>query len=378
MEKQCKGYFVADYSRFKISSMGVYRKITDQMEAFRQEGFLVEMIDTFPKPRSELKKKLANLPFTPIGSDWKIEVPNDADFLFIRYFFSDRFFIRFLRRYRKNNPRCKIIVEFHDYPYDRALANPKQIMFLVKDRIHRRKLKKYVSRIACLTDDKEIFGVPTVHFLNGLNVAEIRPRVPSNQQDDAVHMIAVASFGSWHGYDRMLAGIGEYYKKGGTRNIVFHMVGKGRPLKTYPQYEDVIKQYGIEKHVVMHGPLYGEALDAVYDQCRLGVATLGLHRVGMSCCSALKTREYLAKGLPFIHAGKVDPFSNGKHFFLCEQSEDEQPVQIEEVLRFYDGIYKNPQKTEQQVIDEIRAIAFETSDVRTNMREVFKYIRNEP
>lgn len=377
MSTQQKGYFIADYSRFKISSMGVYRKITDQLEAFRQEGFYIEMIDNFPKPRTELKKMLATLPFTPIGSDWKMRVPDGADFLFIRYFFSDAYFIRFLKKYKKKNPSCKIIVEFHDYPYDRGLWNPKQFMFLVKDKLHRGALKKYVDRIACLCDEPEIFGVPTLRFTNGINVSAVSPREPVNQTDDTIHLIAVAHYGSWHAYDRVLTGIGEYYKNGGQRNVMFHIVGKGKPIKKYPQYQDVIAKYQIESHVKMHGVLYGESLDNVYNFCRVGVDALGWHRMGVSIASTLKSREYLAKGLPFIHATPVDGFLDGKCPYLCKQSEDERPVDIEQIIQFYDTIYQNPQKTESQVIEEIREIAFQKVDSRANMQEIFRYIRAE-
>ncbi len=34
----------------------------------------------------------------------------------------------------------------------------------------------------------------------------------------------------WHGYERLLEGLANYYHKGGISNIVIYMVGDGREL----------------------------------------------------------------------------------------------------------------------------------------------------
>ncbi len=353
----------------------MYRKIQDQIEAFKQEGLDICTIETFPKERTAMKKKLATLPFTPIGSNWKIDVPEGMDFAYIRHFFCDRFFIAFLKKFRRENPKCKIILEFHDYPYDKGLLNPKQFMFLIKDKLHRNKMKKYINRIATLTDDKEIFGIKTLYFVNGLNVAAIKPRIPVNNGDDAIHLIAVAYFGSWHGYDRLLMGLGEYYKNGGERKIVFHMVGRGRPLKKYPQYEDIIKDYALHDNVVMHGELHGEDLEKVYSISRVAISALAFHRVDMPGGPNIKSREYLSKGIPILHGGIMNGIEDSFKYLLCVKLA-ETPIDIIKVISFYDDIYVRSGKSEQQIIDEIRTKAYEVADTRKNMREIFDYINS--
>ena len=106
--------------------------------------------------------------------------------------------------------------------------------------------------------------------------------------DDAIHLIGVAEVHLWHGYDRLIAGLGEYYKSAASpRNLIFHIVGGVDPFDLYgggdyPGIQTLIDQYGLQKHVVFHGQLFGEELDKVFNQSCFAIGSLARHRSGIT------------------------------------------------------------------------------------------------
>ena len=66
---------------------------------------------------------------------------------------------------------------------------------------------------------------------------------------------------------------------------------------------------------------------------------LANHRIGSFYGSALKTKEYIAKGIPFIYGWKeniLENFKYAKCYELCEEA-----INIEDVIKFYDSLPKN-------------------------------------
>lgn len=57
-------------------------------------------------------------------------------------------------------------------------------------------------------------------------------------------------------------------------------------------------------NVRCHGALYGDDLENVYQACNIGIGSLAMYRNDMNEASPLKTREYLAHGLPVVFGYK--------------------------------------------------------------------------
>lgn len=132
--------------------------------------------------------------------------------------------------------------------------------------------------------------------------------------------------------------------------MYFHLVGEG-PEKA--KYEKLVRESGLEQYVIFHGYCTGEKLEEIYDQSTLAVETLGLHRVGISLSSSLKSREYLSKGLPLISSVDVDVIPKD-YPYLFPVAGDESPIPVKEVLSFYDQVYaEGPER----VRDAIRGFA---------------------
>ncbi len=171
--------------------------------------------------------------------------------------------------------------------------------------------------------------VPAITVPNGIDVAAIPQSgfVPFDGKE--LHLAFVAGIDApWNGIDRLVAGLRAYT---GDVHVTVHLIG------------------GIAEHGAMvqpnvateyHGRLVGAELDAVLSRMNLAVTTLGLHRKDMQEACALKTREYTARGLPFV-IGHDDPdlagIDQSDRFFL-QVPGDDRPLDIEAIVEFARGL----------------------------------------
>ena len=371
-----KGYFIncmSYKSKDELEISGVFKKVAAQCRVLGQHTNLIhELHNMYGKYARPIDKLIRRLPFTGISERWKYHPKYaEADFIYFRKDVIDYSVYSFLRTIKQQNPKIKILFEIPTYPYDSEIKRGlKTIPFYWKDVINRKKLHLCVDRIVTLSQDDEIFGIKTIRIINGFdfNTSEV---ANFNLLKDEINLIAVSTFAFWHGYDRFLRGLGEYYKKGGKRNIIFHMVGDGVEI---PLYKQIIKEYGIKEHVILHGSKSGAELDAIYDMCCLGVESLGAHRKDISYSSSLKSREYGAKGLPIITSIPIDYIPNDYKYQLNIPADD-SPVDMVKVLEFYDKIYeKDPP---QKVAHSIREFAKVRCDINITMKPVIDYIMEE-
>lgn len=282
----------------------------------------------------------------------KLNIP----FVFIRYPMSEPAFNGMLKKVSR---RSRIILELPTYPYDDEIKNYgvdlKNRMAYYIDRISRHKMKKYVYKIAAYSPYDNIFGIEAFPIVNAVFVDEIKPRT-IREVDGKIHVIAVAEMQQSHGYDRFIKGLNTYYKKGTGKEVYLHLAGNGNEKKTY---EELVKKYSLEKYVIFHGYCVGDELDELYNNSDIALERLGLHRIGASLSSSLKSREYLCKGFPMISSSKVDVIPDDYKYQLMFES-NESEIDINKVVEFYDSIYVNEKN---DVVNDIRNLAYEKCDI---------------
>jgi hypothetical protein len=66
----------------------------------------------------------------------------------------------------------------------------------------------------------------------------------------------------------------------------------------------------------------------------VGVAALGVHRKNTPVVSTLKSREYFAKGLPFLDSAIDYAISESVSKYCYKVPNDDSDINIEEVIRF--------------------------------------------
>ena len=368
--------YITSWDFTDAEANGVCKKIFSQIKAFRKAGFSVDY--TYIKNGSTWINKAGveillghNHHMSKLAAHRLIAgyvKENAYPCVYIRYNKADPDFIRLVKRLKEEGS-C-ILVEIPTYPYDNECKGClRDRMVLMVDKMYRGKIHKYIDSFVSYSDDTEIFGAPSMHVMNGIDMDTVEPIKPEEKKDDTINLIAVAAFTPSHGYDRMIRSLGEYYNNGGKRNIIFHMVGYGELVK---EYERLIKQYHLESHVVLYGKKFGKELDDIYNKADIGVCALGSFRVSQNAIgSGLKGREYSAKGLPIVSSCKVDVFPQIEYKYIYLFDDNEDNIDIDKLIMFYEKIYYG--KNRNDIIDEIRKYAV----IHCSIDIVMKPIINE-
>lgn len=202
------------------------------------------------------------------------------------------------------------------------------------------------------------YGIPCIEFGMGVNVENFKPHCYCGDID-ALNMIMVGCTSVYHGTDRILASLKDYLDDPSVNSKVYlHLVGD--VLKNDKVY---IKVNRLENHVIQYGRQFGTNLEAIYDKCNVALGPLSQHRMQKKD-TGLKTKEYFAKGIPYVYSGDEPCIQNG-YQYIYEISNDESLINIRDVWNFYNGI-RNA-----NIVTEMRATAVEIFDWRNQFKKVF-------
>lgn len=353
-----KGIYITDIleATKEVPTSGVGKKIQGQIRAMEKDSIQCSLHCLRTHENTLLEKILMRFAVFGDGLDWSVtEEMHTAQFLYIRRpSFCSRNMIAFLRKMRRVNPTCRLLLEIPTYPYDIEYRTSLfWIPLLWQDRFWRRRLKSYVDRIVALSNDREIFGIPTIHMENGVDL----DRMPIKKQNksNSINLCCAAQFSVWHGIDRLLRGLAEYERSyGEKREIHLYLAGEG------PQSAELKKlteSLDLQNVVTFCGRLTSRQLyERLFDRCDLGVESLRKFCHPQEVVfSTLKSREYLAAGLPFLYEGKVDVFEQENVDFCFQVPSDETPVDIRALISFYDSLLQT--ETKEQLSKRIRIYA---------------------
>ena len=267
---------------------------------------------------------------------------NGIQFIYARCFQNaNPWLIRLFKRLNKLG--VKSVTEIPTYPYDQEFVGFPFMtrMGLKVDQLFRKALCQQMTAIVTFSDAETIFGQRTIRISNGVDMDSIPLHDYHAPSDGSVHLIGVAEVHYWHGFDRLIAGIGEYYKNTpNPRQLFFHIVGGVWKSEMYdsmhaPGFSELMDKYGIREHVVFHDQLFGEQLNQVFNQCCFAIGSLARHRSGITVIKTLKNREYATRGIPFIYSEQDNDFDHQP--YVLKASPDESPIVIQEILDFIDN-----------------------------------------
>lgn len=262
--------------------------------------------------------------------------------------------IRFFKKLKKAGIHA--VTEIPTYPYDAEFVGFSRMtrLNLKIDQTFRNALYQQMDAVVTFSDAQEIFGQRTIRISNGVDFDSIplHHHLPSDLQPSALHLIGVAEVHYWHGFDRLIAGLGEYYKHSTLhtphstfKQVIFHIVGGVAPSEMYdsmhaPGFHELIEKYGIQDKVIFHGQLFGQALDDVFNQCQFAIGSLARHRSGITNIKTLKNREYATRGIPFIYSEQDTDFDHQP--YVLKTPADEFPINIQQIIDFVDANQFNP------------------------------------
>lgn len=174
---------------------------------------------------------------------------------------------------------------------------------------------------------------------NGIDVSSIELRKDEKDKPaNLITLIGVAALEEWHGYDRVIQGISDYYKNNTVQkiNINFIIVGSGG---AETRLKAMVRDLDVSQYVSFKGTLHGIALTEAFNQADVAIASLGLHRIGLYKASVLKSREYLARGFPILVSSE-DPDIPATLEFVYKSKGDDSAIDIENLIGWYDSYAK--------------------------------------
>lgn len=363
-----KGYFVLSDESFNCndhSFVGVHKKIKAQRKAFEM---LVGTCDFINLLYERKKNIFINFIYHIFSKKLFLKyVKTDCEYLYIRRVIPvTRSFIFYLKKQREMTPNVKIIYELPTYPYDAEVSSLRERILLSFDKLYRRKLKKYVDLITTFSKDNEIFKIRATTIVNGIDCTNIG--VSKRSYSDEIKLIAVAQFAKWHGYDRVIKGLASYYKNNNYPIVKIDFVGNGDELQLYKK---MVNDYQLTNYVTFCGELFGESLQRKFDEVDIALNSLGCHRKKIFLSSELKSREYLARGIPSISSTKIDIIPEKWKYNLYVPENDNE-IDINKIVSFYQNLLQK--ETVSQIHANIRNYAEKNCEMNVVMRPIFEYI----
>lgn len=225
---------------------------------------------------------------------------------------------------------ANVVVEAHGYfpgiQYHSAKGKYIQLMHL----IHHNRFKKHVDYFLVEGHLKEMYGVPCYTTSIGVEVENIVPHKYCGDTAE-LNLISVANEYSYHAYDRIIKSLYEYVRKNTDKVVKIHLVGT-----ITGETRRLIEKLQLSEYVILYGKKSGEELDRIYDMCNIGLGPFGQHRVGGKKDTGLKTKEYFAKGLPYIYSGE-EPTVPKSYPYIMQFPSDESNIDFDEVWKFYES-----------------------------------------
>ena len=278
-------------------------------------------------------------------------IDNEIMFVYIRSFYNvNPSLLKMLRRLKEKG--IKVVMEFPTYPYDsETKSGPLKYRFIfLLNRIFRNKLKGLIDRAVTFTDYEYIHCVKTIPISNGIDFKEIPLRLGNREITDTLNMIGVAEIHYWHGFDRVIKGLGEYYKNPHDIKVIFNIVGDGFDQDINLLHK-LVSQLNLQEYVHFYGSKHGKELDTLFEQSDFGIASLARHRTNITKIKTLKTREYAARGIPFIYSEIDDDFENMP--YILKASADNTPIDIEKITGFVKLLKLSPSDIRDTIVNKL-------------------------
>ena len=337
---------------------GISKKISYQLEAFKANGHeahLCYMDETISKQRIIDNQVIVDygngkkgkiLKRTEFGSIVDYAIKARIEFVYIRSNHNaNPFTIQMVKRMKKAG--MKVVMEIPTYPYDQEYFNKSMRRQLIQDKLFRYRFAKQLDAIVTFAEEDFIFGQQTIKISNGIDFNSVRLMKESQHPDNELHLIGVAEIHRWHGFDRVIQGLADYYIKPQEIKVFFHVVGYFFSPVEREEITHIINENHLEPYIILYGKKHGEELDEIFDKCDFGIGSLGRHRVGIDDIKTLKNREYAARGIPFIYCETDTDFD--RQSYVLKMPADESAICIEDIIKFYKQLTVTPQQIRRSI-----------------------------
>jgi glycosyltransferase involved in cell wall biosynthesis len=295
------------------------------------------------------------------------------DFLVLRYAGGDLSAFSSLFRGRGT----RIVTEHHtkELPeaYTYRSSPPQRMLTIAMERYLGPRILRKCHGLIAVTEEIKAYElgrvaspIPACTIPNGISVDDIPFSRHASYDGSRLNMLCLANrFDPWQGLDRLIVGLSKYpnQKPALRLNVVGHVLPEHKALAG--------SLLGWESgRIRFLGRLEGEALDRVFKETHIAFSALAVFRKEMDEACALKTREFAARGVPFVLAHRDPDLKPGIEFVLSLPPDD-TPVDMEKVVAFAKGVLNR-----EGISRKIRSFAYEKLDWRVKMEQMWAFLQN--
>lgn len=344
-------------------SNGISKKISYQVDALRACGMEVHLC--YMDETTSKKRMIDDVAIADYGNGTMSKILKRTEFRSItRYAKQEQIEFVYIRSNHNANPftirmveqmkraGMKVVMEIPTYPYDseyEAQGMNRRIFF---DKIFRHRLAKHLDGIVTFSDDKEIFGQRAINISNGIDFSNVPMKSTQNDTTKELNLIGVAEIHKWHGFDRIVKGLADYYSQPQDYIVKFHVVGYFFSKEVETEFRKIIADNHMESYIIIYGKKHGKELDEIFNLCDFGIGSLGRHRAGIQKIKTLKNREYAARGIPFVYSETDSDFDERP--YVLKLPADETPADIRQIIAFY----RQLSITAQEIRDSIKDLSW--------------------
>lgn len=315
------------------TDFGVKNKIKSQLASFEANGFNTFDIEIKRKIHDSLLTKIIRHLYPEPVPPLLLNIKNS-----VIYFRGSLVDINHYQLFKKLKKQGNIIAfEIPTFPFKKECKGLRRLQYYLH-LLWIWQVKKNIDFFVGISYYSKIYNTDTVSTENGINPL-LYTLKKQQELEKTINVIIVAHLCNYHGVDRFISGLANYYQKKNNQFLInLHIVGDG-------QITDELKQMaidlGVSQYCIFYGLKTGDELDSLYDQAHIGLASIGLHRINIFEASVLKSREYFAKGLPFITSVRIPDIPDKLEYIKFIPAND-TPVSIDEIITYTKKVYTIP------------------------------------
>lgn len=366
----------------EIQACGVSQKVFTQARAFVKLGYQTDVVMRsgntfllyhFPSEENEqwemqVSKMWPQRKFFYKDVEEKLDL-SSYDAFYIRYQLCDYYFWKLLRTIKRTKKdTAKVVSEIPTFPYaDECKTSLKKQILYWQDQFFAPRLKHCIDRFVIYSEQRKIYGIPTICTQNGVDVDSYPVRCGITPVPGTIRLVAIANTTPSHGYERLIEGMARYTRENPNGwKFNFCLVGEGSQIN---RYKEQVKLEKLDESVVFAGRKNKDELYKYVQQADIGVDSLAGFRVHLETTSSLKSREYLSYGLPFITASRVTGIDENFPWIL-NMPNNETPLDMTAIIDFYKKIQENGASC---VANEIHRYAKKRVDCTQALKCVSEY-----
>jgi hypothetical protein len=295
------------------------------------------------------------------------------DVLVLRYSGGDfSCFSRFIR-----NNRGRLVTEHHtkELPeaYTYATTFPQKMLTVFMERVLGPRIIKRSAGLIGLTDEIREYeleragvNIPACTVANGASVQDIPFSKHAPYNGEVLNLLCLANeFSAWYGLDRVLSGLEDY----ASEKPALHLTMVGGASSDQLNMAERLNQ---NRHIKVRflGQLFGSDLEKVFEKTHIAFSSLASFRAKTRDACTLKTREYTARGLPFV-IGHRDPDFEGDEGFFLSVPPNNNPVNMDEVVGFAERVFE-----QKGISESMREYARQTLDWNIKMQAMWDFLKS--